>query len=99
MTNSQSYSWADIRRRLEGERGELAHLLGPTDIRDYLMAGGRQICRHCAAHVTEADKTNMACSGARPRDVEPAACSFATEPDSTVEPKAERERVSPLSIG
>jgi len=50
----------DVRRRLEAERRELSHLLGATDVGDHLTAGGCQICGHRGAHVTEADKPNMA---------------------------------------
>jgi len=50
----------DVRRRLEAERRELSHLLRATDVRDHLTSRGRQIRCYCGAHVTEADKPNMA---------------------------------------
>ena len=49
----------DIRRGIEPERYELAHLVRATDIRDHPPSGGGEICGHRRAHVAKTDEADV----------------------------------------
>src|SRR3984893_4313701 len=49
----------DVRCGLEAKRRRLALLLRTANISDHPASGGGEVCRHCRAHLTKADKPDL----------------------------------------